>query len=63
MPQLLAIAEYTTKTHTICRKCGQSANYLSAPLNQRNASGASDKYEVRCRTCFVPHADAPTVHD
>jgi thymidine kinase len=26
------------------------------------AVGAADKYEARCRMCFVPHADAPTVH-
>jgi thymidine kinase len=26
MPQLLAIAEYITKTHAICMKCGQPAN-------------------------------------
>ena len=27
MPQLLAVAEYITKTHAICMKCGQAANY------------------------------------
>src|SRR6185503_8803110 len=27
MPQLLAIAEYITKTHAICMRCGQTANY------------------------------------
>src|SRR6185436_6143768 len=27
MPQLLAIAEYITKTHAICMRCGQPANY------------------------------------
>src|SRR2546427_1962235 len=27
MPQLLAVAEYITKTHAICMKCGQPANY------------------------------------
>ena len=31
-------------------------------LDERVAVGASDKYEARCRDCFVPHADAPTVH-
>jgi hypothetical protein len=20
-------------------------------------------YEARCRACFVPHADAPTIHE
>ena len=64
MPQLLAIAEYITKTHAICMKCGQPANYSQRTFEseERVAVGASDKYEARCRACFVPHADAPTVH-
>ena len=63
MPQLLAIAEYITKTHAICMKCGQPANYSRRTFEseERVAVGASDKYEARCRSCFVPHADAPTV--
>jgi thymidine kinase len=63
MPQLLAIAEYITKTHAICMKCGQPANYSQRTFEseERVAVGASDKYEARCRSCFVPHADAPTV--
>src|SRR5215510_16370310 len=65
MPQLLAIAEYITKTHAICMKCGQPANYSQRTFEseERVAVGASDKYEARCRMCFVPHADAPTVHE
>jgi thymidine kinase len=65
IPQLLAIAEYITKTHAICMKCGQPANYSQRTFEseERVAVGASDKYEARCRGCFVPHADAPTVHD
>ena len=64
MPQLLAIAEYITKTHAICMKCGQPANYSQRTFEseERVAVGASDKYEARCRGCFVPHADSPTVH-
>src|SRR6187455_2552162 len=64
MPQLLAIAEYITKTHAISMKCGQPANYSQRTFEseERVAVGASDKYEARCRRCFVPHADAPTVH-
>jgi len=62
MPQLLATAEYITKTHAICMKCGQPANYSQRTFEseERVAVGASDKYEARCRGCFVPHADAPT---
>jgi len=64
MPQLLAVAEYITKTHAICMKCGQPANYSQRTFEseERVAVGASDRYEARCRRCFVPHADAPTVH-
>ena len=64
MPQLLAIAEYITKTHAICMKCGQAANYSQRTFEseERVAVGASGMYEARCRRCFVPHADAPTVH-
>ena len=65
MPQLLAVAEYITKTHAICMKCGQPANYSQRTFqsDERVAVGAADKYEARCRRCFVPHADAPTVHN
>lgn len=64
MPQLLAVAEYITKTHAICMKCGQPANYSQRTFEseERVAVGASGMYEARCRRCFVPHADAPTVH-
>ena len=64
MPQLLAIAEYITKTHAICMKCGQPANYSQRTFESEDlvAVGASDKYEARCRMCFVPQPDAPTVH-
>ena len=64
MPQLLAIAEYITKTHAICMKCGQPANYSQRTFEseERVAVGAVGMYEARCRRCFVPHADAPTNH-
>lgn len=64
MPQLLAVAEFITKTHAICVKCGGTANYSKRTVESdaRVEVGASDKYEARCRQCFVPHADAPTLH-
>ena len=63
MPQLLSIAEFITKTHAICVKCGGTANYSQRTVESeaRVEVGASDKYEARCRRCFVPHSDAPTV--
>ena len=62
MPQLLAIAEFITKTHAICVKCGNTANYSQRTVesDERVEVGASDKYEARCRKCFVPHSDTPT---
>ena len=64
MPQLLSIAEFITKTHAICVKCGLTANYSQRTVasEARVEVGAADKYEARCRKCFVPHADAPTLH-
>jgi thymidine kinase len=65
MPQLLAVAEYITKTHAICVRCGQPANYSQRTVQVEGqvVVGASDAYEARCRRCFVPHADAPTRHE
>lgn len=63
MPQLLSIAEFITKTHAICVKCGSTANYSqrTADSTAHVEVGASDKYEARCRKCFVPRPDAPTI--
>ena len=63
MPQLLSIAEFITKTHAICVKCGSTANYSqrTSQSSERVEVGASDKYEARCRKCFVPQPDAPTI--
>lgn len=63
MPQLLSIAEFITKTHAICVKCGRTANYSQRTFQseERVAVGASDKYEARCRQCFKPYADTPTM--
>lgn len=65
MPQLLAIAEHITKTHAICVRCGQTANYSQRTFEseERVAVGAGGMYEARCRVCFVPHADASTIHE
>ena len=65
MPQLLAIAEYITKTLAICMVCGNPANYTQRTFEseERVAVGGAGMYEARCRSCFVPHADAPTVHE
>lgn len=63
MPHLLSIAEFITKTHAICVKCGSTANYSQRTMDSDALVevGAADKYEARCRRCFVPHADTPTM--
>jgi thymidine kinase len=56
MPQLLAIAEYITKTLAICMVCGNPANHtqrLVASVD-RVLLGAQGTYEARCRACFDP---------
>ena len=56
MPQLLAIAEYITKTRAICMVCGNPANHTQRLVNSsdRVLLGAQDIYEARCRHCFDP---------
>jgi thymidine kinase len=56
MPQLLAIAEYITKTHAICMVCGNPASHTQRLVasGDRVLVGASGLYEARCRACFDP---------
>jgi thymidine kinase len=53
MPQLLAIAEYITKTLAICVVCGNPANrtYRKKRRSGRVLVGGADLYEARCRRC------------
>jgi thymidine kinase len=56
IPQLLAIAEYITKTLAVCMKCGAPANNTQRITkdSSRVVVGAEDVYEARCRDCFEP---------
>jgi thymidine kinase len=56
MPQLLAIAEYITKTLAICMVCGSPANHTQRLVasSERVLVGAQGTYEARCRQCFDP---------
>lgn len=62
MPQLLAIAEYITKTQAICVVCGNPANYSQRVINSedRVLVGATGVYEARCRKHFDPHPVEPS---
>jgi thymidine kinase len=56
MPQLLAIAEYITKTRAICMVCGNPANHTQRLVHSKDRVllGAQGTYEARCRRCFDP---------
>jgi len=56
IPELLAIAEYITKTHAICVICGNPANHTQRITDDTDKVivGAGDVYEARCRNCFEP---------
>ncbi len=58
MPQLLAIAEYITKTLAICVVCGNPADKTQRKTSspERVIVGAADIYEARCRKChYIPN--------
>ena len=54
MPALLAIAEYVTKVHAICMRCGNLAQYSYRKSNeaQQVLLGEKDIYEPLCRSCY-----------
>ncbi|MDP2036525.1 MAG: thymidine kinase [Ignavibacteria bacterium] len=57
MPQLLAVAEYITKTLAICVNCGNPADRTQRKVvsAERVLVGATDSYEARCRKChYIP---------
>jgi thymidine kinase len=53
MPNLLAVADYITKLHAICVKCGNIANvsYRKTATEGQVLLGEKDVYEPRCRHC------------
>ena len=55
MPRLLAIADYITKLHAICMKCGNIANfsYRKTADEAQVLLGEKDIYEPRCRICAL----------
>jgi thymidine kinase len=54
MPALLAIAEFVTKVHAICMRCGNLAqySYRKSDEDQVVLLGEKDKYEPLCRSCY-----------
>ena len=54
IPNLLATAEYVTKVHAICMRCGELANHSHRFSEEDSlvALGEKDSYEPLCRGCY-----------
>lgn len=54
IPNLLAKADYITKLHAICVKCGNIANYSYRKTDEelQILIGERNLYEPRCRICY-----------
>lgn len=58
VPALLAMAEYITKVHAICVKCGSLAQYSHRTISNDKlvVLGETENYEPLCRQCFLNKA-------
>ncbi len=54
MPKIMACAEYVTKVHAICMRCGDLANhsYRFSENDKLVELGEVEAYEPLCRSCF-----------
>jgi len=55
IPDLLATAEYVTKVHAICVRCGNLAQFSHRTSSEDSLIllGETEHYEPICRTCYV----------
>lgn len=55
IPMLMSTAEYVTKVHAICMRCGNLASYSHRTINDDKlvVLGETESYEPLCRKCFV----------
>lgn len=55
IPGLMSIAEYVTKVHAICVRCGNLANYTHrlSEDDKLIVLGETDIYEPLCRVCYA----------
>jgi len=62
MPALLATADFITKLHAICVRCGNIANisYRKTTQEGQVLLGETDVYEPRCRKCYHEGETAKT---
>lgn len=54
MPQLMSEAEYVTKLHAICMRCGNLASRSYRKSTDKNLVllGEKNQYEALCRSCY-----------
>jgi thymidine kinase len=54
IPQLMATAEFVTKVHAICMKCGSLAQFSHRLLDEEKLVmlGEKNEYEPLCRECY-----------
>ncbi len=55
IPALFSIAEYITKVHAICMRCGNLAHYSyrKTDIDKLVVLGEKDNYEPLCRSCYL----------
>jgi thymidine kinase len=55
IPALMATAEYVTKVHAICMRCGDLAHYSHRTVVSEKLVllGEKDNYEPLCRKCYT----------
>lgn len=60
MPQLMAVAEYVTKVHAICQRCGSLAHHSHRTTagTKLVELGEKDSYEALCRRCYTKAVSA-----
>ncbi|MCK4679105.1 MAG: thymidine kinase [Bacteroidales bacterium] len=59
IPTLLASAEYVTKVHAICIRCGNLAQYSHRTVKDDHLVllGEKENYEPLCRSCFLEKSE------
>ena len=55
IPALMAVADFVTKLHAICVRCGNPAQYSHRKIDVDDLVllGAINEYEPLCRGCFL----------
>ena len=55
MNDIMSVAEYVTKMHAICMKCGALASYSHRldGSGEKVLLGETDRYEALCRPCYI----------